>query len=130
MIGLRLAFAAILLTGCGLIVPTSDEPQVALVIVNESDDPMFWSVEQPSGEMTRFEIQPCSSMSEAIAVDRAWEVEWGATFAVTSADVQPLDAPYTVVEVRFGPGGAVDVAAPRMAPEQPSAPDDLPCFRR
>ena len=127
---IRLPLLAAVLVGCGLTASTSDGPQYALVIVNESEHPVFWSVEQPSGEMTRFEIQPCSSMSEPIALDRAWEVEWGATFAVTSADVQPLDAPYTVMEVRFGPGGALDVAVPRKAPEQPSAPEDMSCIRR
>jgi hypothetical protein len=127
VIVLRLALAAVILTGCGMLEQVPVDPRYALVIVNESDGPVFWSVEQPTGEMTRFELAPCSSVSEPIDIDRAWEVEWGATFAVTAGDVRPRDAPFTVVEVRFGPDGALDVSRPRAANAPPDAPFDLAC---
>jgi hypothetical protein len=130
MIALRLALAAAVLAGCGMLEPVPVDPRYALVIVNDSDDHVFWWVEQPTGEMTRFEVAPCGSLSDPIDIDRAWEVEWGATFAVTAADVQPLEAPFTVVEVRFGPNGALDVARPRAANAPPDAPLDLACVRQ
>jgi hypothetical protein len=126
---LRLGLAAVVLAGCGQVRSTAPAPVYALVIVNDSDAPAFWSIEQPTGEMTRFEVQPCSSMSEAIPVGRAWEVEWAATFAVTSGDVLPLDAPFTVVEVRFGAGGQPSVRMPKAAAEMPEAPLDMLCGR-
>jgi hypothetical protein len=127
---LRLGLAVVVLGGCGPVGPTAPAPMYALVIVNDSAASAFWSIEQPTGEMTRFEVQPCSSMSEAIPVGRAWDVEWAATFAVTSDDVHPLDAPFTVVEVRFGAVGQPIVGVPKAAAEKPEAPLDLVCGRQ
>ena len=118
------------LAGCNPVGPTAPASAYALVIVNESAAPVFWWLEQPNGELTRFALQPCSSTSEPVPVGRRWEVEWAATFAVTSADVRSLDAPFTVIEVRFGADGQPSVGAPRAAAEMPDAPLDLACGRR
>ena len=127
---LLLLVAALPLTHCVLIQPTRVSPAFGLVIANESEASVFWYVEQPTGEMTRFELQPCGSTSKEIDAGAAWEVEWGATLAVTSDEVRALDAPITVIEVRFAPDGAVDVAPPRAAERRPDAPIDLACVRR
>jgi len=122
--GFRLGIAAVILAGCGMPEPTVMPPTYGLVIVNDSGDPVFWSIEQPTGQLSRFTVEPCSSTSHSIELGRAWEVEWGATFAVTSDDVGLLDAPVTVINVRFDADGGVDVANPQPAARQPDAPSD------
>jgi hypothetical protein len=92
------------------------------VIVNDSDEPVFWSLEQPTGEMTRFAVQPCSSSSTSLDADQEWVVEWEDAFAITSGEVRPLDAPVTVIDLRFNADGTFDVAPPRRAAVQPDAP--------
>lgn len=122
--------ALLLLGGCSVLDPVG-APTYGLVIVNDSDESVFWSIEQPTGETSRLELEPCSAMSESIEIGRDWEVEWGATFAVTSDDVRPLDAPVTVIHVRFDNAGEVNVADPQPAAGQPDAPiDDLTCVVR
>jgi hypothetical protein len=124
---LGLLAGAVLLIGCGLQETGIVAEQYELVIVNESREPQYWSVEQPDGAMTRFEVEPCSSHSSRIDVGRRWEVEWGATYAVTSADVAPLDGVFTVVEIRFDRDGLADVGPVRAANVAAGAPTDLDC---
>lgn len=123
MTAARHAAATLLLAGCAVLGP-GPGPTYGLVIVNDSDVPVFWSIEQPNGTTSRFEVEPCSSTSHSIDVGRAWEVEWGAAIAVASSEVDPLDAAVTVIEVTFDADGNVDVAAPRHADTQPGAPFD------
>lgn len=124
------ASGVLLLAACGLEEPVGAPNRYALVLINDTQESRFWSVEQPTGEMTRFELQPCSSTSQDLEARQAWEVEWGAAIAVASDEVDLLAAPYTVVEVVFQPDGAVDVGAPRAAAERPDAPHGpLTCAR-
>ena len=128
----RLAASVVLLllAACGLEEPVGAENRFALVLINDTQESRFWSVEQPTGEVTRFELQPCSSTSQDLEARQAWEVEWGAAIAVASDEVDLLAAPYTVVEVVFQPDGSVEVGTPRAAAEQPDAPyGPLTCAR-
>lgn len=123
--------ATLPLAGCTFGELAVEGPRYALVLINNTPESRFWSIEQLAGETTRFELQPCSSTSQELQSTQAWEVEWGATIAVASDEVGLLDAPYTVIEVVFEPGGAVDVQAPRAAAAQPDAPfEPLTCARR
>lgn len=125
---MRAAIAALtlMLGACGA--PPST---YGLVIVNDSDEQVFWSIEQPDGTVSRFGVEPCSATSHRIEVGRAWEVEWGDAVVVSSAGVSPLDAPVTVIDVTFDAEGRPHLVVPHPAEFQPDAPlDRFSCVER
>jgi len=120
--GVALAGVAAMVAACGLLEPLPPDPRYALVLVNNTQEPRFWSIEQPTGQWTRFEISPCTSVAQDLGATQRWEVEWGAAIAVSSDEVPLTSAPFTLVEVLFQPDGTVDVAPSRGVPAQPDAP--------
>lgn len=122
----------VLLSGCGVLSESiGTAPRYALVLVNNTQESRFWSVEQPDGAWSRFEVQPCSSASHDLGATQRWEVEWGATIAASSDEVELLNEPFTLVEVLFRPDGVIDVAPVRGVREPPDAPlEPLTCAGR